>query len=136
MKRKSEYPHIQRFKILLDVEKISQSDLAVDLGTSRQAISKMMTDGGKPSFNMLVKIKERFPDLDLNWLITGNGVDYEELKLKIKKLPIKEPDPDFIDKWEMERKLLRKDLEMAKRDVEHYKQLAEERAQMIELLRG
>lgn len=47
--------------------------LSKSISISETAISKIRKGVTKPSFDMLIKILNKYPAIDINWLITGNG---------------------------------------------------------------
>jgi len=64
----------ERLKAILSHLKLTQSAFAERVGSSQQLInlfarSKREVIGGK----VLYKIKEAFPSINLDWLVTGEG---------------------------------------------------------------
>jgi transcriptional regulator with XRE-family HTH domain len=67
----------QRLNLLLKEKNLSASKLAQIIGIQKSSISHIMSGRNKPSFDFLLKLKEHFPDINLDWFITGEGEMYE-----------------------------------------------------------
>jgi len=63
----------KRLQTLLEIEHLSPSQLADTLGIQRGGISHLLSGRNKPSFDFLQKVLYKFPDINAEWLITGNG---------------------------------------------------------------
>ena len=63
----------KRFQKWLDNNDINSNKLAENINVSRATISHIMSGRNKPSVDFLHKILNKYPDLNLNWLVTGNG---------------------------------------------------------------
>ena len=63
----------ERLKTFLKTKRIKQTALAEVIGTSRSYISLLTKDKSKPSGNFLNSLTEKYPELNINWLLTGNG---------------------------------------------------------------
>lgn len=57
----------------LDIEKISPSKFADEIGIQRSSISHILSGRNNPSLEVIQKILMRFPYLNAEWLITGKG---------------------------------------------------------------
>ena len=64
---------ITRFKELLEHLGISASGCAEKTGVQRSSVSHILSGRNKPSVDFLAKIVQAFPDVNLEWLITGEG---------------------------------------------------------------
>ncbi len=62
---------------LLETKKLSASQLAKHIGIQKSSLSHIMSGRNKPSFDFMLKLKKAFPDLDLDWFITGEGNAFE-----------------------------------------------------------
>lgn len=51
----------------------SATKLADEIGVQRSGISHILSGRNQPSMEFLVKLLKRFPDIDAEWLIMGNG---------------------------------------------------------------
>jgi phage repressor protein C with HTH and peptisase S24 domain len=61
-----------RIKSVLERHSITQKKFAEDLGISEVAVSNYMKKDRVPNTDVLLKIKQLFEDVDLNWLLTGD----------------------------------------------------------------
>lgn len=52
---------------------LSSSRLADMLGVQRSGISHILSGRNNPSYDFLVKLLEEFPEINANWLLTGQG---------------------------------------------------------------
>lgn len=53
--------------------KVSPSRFADEIGVQRSNISHLLSGRNKPSFDLMLKILDRYPRINLEWLITGKG---------------------------------------------------------------
>lgn len=60
---------------ILEVLKITITDFASEVGTARTYLSQIMRedDSRELGLELAIKIKKRYPYLNLNWLLTGQG---------------------------------------------------------------
>lgn len=68
----------ERVKIVLDFLKKSKKirnhqQFIEEIGSNKSIISRIINKKLKVSNNLLYKIKEKYPELSLNWLLTGEG---------------------------------------------------------------
>jgi len=61
----------------MNQEKIPAARLAEVLDVQPSAISHIISGRNKPGFDFIQKIATRFPRLNIEWLITGNGNMYK-----------------------------------------------------------
>ncbi len=66
----------ERFKLLLKEKNLTATNFAALIKVNASAVSHILNGRSKPGFDVLDKIAEAFPDIDLNWLITGKGSLY------------------------------------------------------------
>lgn len=77
----------KRFKLWLDSEGLNANLLSKLVDLNRSSISHIVNGRNKPSFDMLEKILSIYPNLNLNWLITGFGTMHiNESTRKIKEI--------------------------------------------------
>lgn len=60
-----------RLNLLIHLSSTSSSDFAVSIKESKSQVSKYLNDKGKPGFETLVKVMQKFPDLNGRWLLLG-----------------------------------------------------------------
>ena len=51
----------------------SHSDFAEEIGVQRSSISHLISGRNKPSLEFIQKILARFPEINTDWILTGNG---------------------------------------------------------------
>jgi len=61
----------KRLKYWLEKNNLSASEFAKTLGVQKSSISHILSGRNKPSFDFLQKFKEHYPELDIEWFITG-----------------------------------------------------------------
>ena len=66
---------LQRF---LELEQLSPARLADILGIQRSGISHILSGRNKPGYDFLYKMTQKFPTLNIDWLISGKGKVYKE----------------------------------------------------------
>ncbi len=67
-----------RFVQLMEIKNVNPSELADKWNVSKQQISNITTGRNKIGIKILHKIIDFFPDLNLNWLIKGEGDIWEK----------------------------------------------------------
>ena len=63
----------KRFKLWLESQNLNANSLSKLVDLNRSSISHIVNGRNKPSIDMLEKILSIYPNLNLNWLITGFG---------------------------------------------------------------
>jgi len=66
-----------RLQQFLSAENLSQSQLADRLGVAKASISHIIAGRNKPGFDFIETLAHQFPELNLEWLITGSGKMYK-----------------------------------------------------------
>ena len=61
----------KRIVKIINEKKISASKFASTIGVKRSNLSHILSRRNKPSIEFFHKIKKTYPEIDLNWLITG-----------------------------------------------------------------
>lgn len=72
------HPMDKRLQQFLDAENISQAQLAETLGVARAGISHILSGRNKPGFDFLEAMATRFPQISMDWLLTGKGRMYKD----------------------------------------------------------
>jgi len=52
---------------------LSPSDFAEEIGVQRSSISHLISGRNKPSLEFIQKILSRFPEINPEWMLNGNG---------------------------------------------------------------
>lgn len=68
----------KRLQQFLAAENISQSKFAETLGVARAGVSHVLSGRNKPGFEFLDSLGRNYPDLSLEWLISGRGRMYKD----------------------------------------------------------
>jgi transcriptional regulator with XRE-family HTH domain len=68
-----EYDINERIREFAKAKAMTASMLATSVGTSISAAYVIFRGGAKPSLDMVTKMAETFPELSMDWLITGHG---------------------------------------------------------------
>ena len=79
----------ERISEIINYSQLSASEFADEIEVQRSNISHITSGRNKPSLDFLMKINERFPELEWDWLILGKG----EILKKEEKEPIVEKPP-------------------------------------------
>jgi transcriptional regulator with XRE-family HTH domain len=89
---------IKRLEIILDYYGMSASFFADKIGVQRSSLSHLLSGRNKPSLDLILKIIENFPEVDLYWILNGKGnfpkTDSE--KKPISTTPISSPKIDSL----------------------------------------
>ncbi|OIQ16954.1 MAG: transcriptional regulator [Flavobacterium sp. MedPE-SWcel] len=64
---------IKRLETILDYYSLSASVFADKLGVQRSSLSHLLSGRNKPSLDFVLKITDNFPEVDLYWLLNGQG---------------------------------------------------------------
>lgn len=84
-----------RLQQFLSAENITQSQFADNIGVARASISHILAGRNKPGFDFIESLARRYPTLNIDWFITGNGKMY---KTASEPAPAQiEPAPDPFD---------------------------------------
>lgn len=82
----------ERFKKLLEDKGLTATKFAALIKVNASAMSHILNGRSKPGFDVLDKIAQAFPDVNLNWLISGKGSLYNSAvppaEKPVKKSPV------------------------------------------------
>ncbi len=67
-----------RLQQFLTLENLTPSSFADRLGIQRSRISHVLSGRNKPSYDFIERFMKRFPNVNLEWLITGKGKVYKD----------------------------------------------------------
>lgn len=62
-----------RIAQILKYLSLSSSSFAAEIGVQRSSISHVLSGRNKPSLEFIQKIVTAYPEINIDWLITGNG---------------------------------------------------------------
>lgn len=71
-----------RIEYLMNLCMLTPSQFADKTGIQRASISHILSNRNKPSLEVMLKIHNTFPDVDLAWLIAGEGTPPDTLFFK------------------------------------------------------
>lgn len=71
---------IGRIKSLLAVKNLSSSQFANEIGVQRSGISHILSGRNKPSLDFVLKILDHYPDININWLLKGEGEMFQTIQ--------------------------------------------------------
>jgi transcriptional regulator with XRE-family HTH domain len=64
---------IDRIKKIMESRQINSAQFADEIGVQRSALSHVLSGRNNPSLDFMLKIKQRYPEINLDWLLIGNG---------------------------------------------------------------
>ena len=105
----SQQDFIARLQRIMDYYDLNASALADSLGVLRSSISHLLSERNKPSLDFVLKIIDKYPEVDLYWLLYGKGsFPKEEKKPAPTPLPteILFPEDNVLEDSEKERKVV------------------------------
>ncbi len=62
----------KRIQDLIESKKLTKSSFAKEIGIQRSSLVHFFSGRNKPSLDFFLKIKDKFPEVDLNWIISGS----------------------------------------------------------------
>ena len=63
----------ERIKQITEVTNVNPSKLSQEIGVQRSTFSHIINGRNKPSIDLVIKLKGKFPNLSLDWLLLGAG---------------------------------------------------------------
>lgn len=73
----------RRLLQFLQAENITQSQFADVLGVARGSISHILSGRNKPGYDFMESLLLHYPQLNLDWLLTGKGKMYKDPEREI-----------------------------------------------------
>ena len=73
----------ERILAVRKAKSLSQADFSIATGIPRSTISEVENKKTKPSTDIIVGIANIFPDININWVLTGKGEMYKTEDYKI-----------------------------------------------------
>ena len=64
---------VNRLKKVMEFHQLTASNFADAIGVQRSSISHILSGRNKPSLDFILKITNKFTDVDLYWLLNGIG---------------------------------------------------------------
>ena len=75
---------IKRLEIVLDFYGLTASAFADKIGVQRSSLSHLLSGRNKPSLDLILKIIQNFPEVDLYWILNGKG-NFPKTEVEVKK---------------------------------------------------
>lgn len=66
-----------RLQQFLTAENINQAQFADSIGVARASVSHILAGRNKPGYDFIQNMLKRYPDLNVEWLLTGQGKMYK-----------------------------------------------------------
>lgn len=108
----------ERFKQLLEEKGLTATRFASMIKVNASAMSHILNGRSKPGFDVLDKIAQAFPELNLNWLISGKGTMYGVPVSPVQEVLFQPDDQKKGDKERKEEKSIVPDLKTTVEEVE------------------
>lgn len=90
----------ERLNQIIEQKGLTATKFAALIGVNASTISHILAGRNKPGFDIIYNIAKTFPDIDLGWLITGNGSMSISSSFKESRILPKEPTLFEIDQPE------------------------------------
>lgn len=68
----------RRLQQFLELEQLSNARFADMMGIQRSSVTHLLSGRNKPGYDFLSKFAIKFPQINIEWLITGKGKPYKE----------------------------------------------------------
>ena len=62
---------IKRLEAFIKSKQLTKSSFATKIGVQRSSLAHFFSGRNKPSLDFYIKIKNKYPEVDLNWIISG-----------------------------------------------------------------
>lgn len=90
-----------RIRKIMESQEMTQKTFAEYLGISAASLSSIFTEKTKPTLSTVGAIIYKFPEINLDWLVTGRGDMYKESETKelfnqpsdLFSAPVQQPKP-------------------------------------------
>lgn len=69
----------ERIKLIMEREQLNNGAFAESIGVAQATISQIMKGRNMPSTDVLLRLHQRYPDVSLDWLLTGRTKDEDEI---------------------------------------------------------
>ena len=98
-----------RIKEFMTLKKINAAELADKIGVQRSNISHILSGRNLPSIPFVEKLMSSYPELNLEWLLTGNGSIWKSAENK-KGHTENEPKIEFKEENRQPEKSVKKEI--------------------------
>ena len=76
-----------RLQQFLAAENINQAQFADSIGVARASVSHILAGRNKPGYDFLLNMMRRYPELNIEWLLSGTGKMYKSRQLFHRLMP-------------------------------------------------
>jgi len=112
----------QRFNFLVEKLELNPNQLAKKLGITRPTVHSILNGSSLPSAKVLMPLIENYPNVNLNWLLSGKGemlIDENQVILSKDHLN------RLADSLERENNMLRKEINGLAEELERIQKIVE-----------
>ena len=89
---------LERIKKLIEKQNLTATQFAAEVGVQRSAVSHLLSGRNKPSLDFMLKIKKRFKEISLDWLLLGDGKMIE--KAPKQEMEAENVEESLFQSWE------------------------------------
>ena len=93
-----------RLQKILDFYNISATELSNQISFNRSTISHLLSGRNKPSLDFVMKVLQKFPEVELYWLLNGKGSFPDKNETKTPSLFLHKTTPQKFEKVIAEKK--------------------------------
>jgi transcriptional regulator with XRE-family HTH domain len=72
----------ERLNFFLKAEQLSPAQFADFMGIQRSGVSHILAQRNKPGFDFFATLLQKFPAVNIEWLISGRGKMYKDMETK------------------------------------------------------
>ena len=65
---------LERINLILKSRNLNAAQFADEIGVQRSSVSHILTGRNNASLDFLLKVLNRYPEIDTDWLLTGKGI--------------------------------------------------------------
>lgn len=76
---------IERINLLLKAKNITAKQFAEEIGIQPSGMSHIMSGRNNPSLDFVMKVVNRWPEVNINWLMLGKGEMYAGVPLNVQE---------------------------------------------------
>ena len=88
-----------RIQELIEEKNLSKSAFAKEIGIQRSSLAHFFSGRNKPSLEFFLKIKNKYPEIDLNWIISGKRTKRKAGKTQKNKQIAKKKSFEKVEKY-------------------------------------
>lgn len=86
----------KRLLQFIQAENITQAQFADSIGVARAGISHILGGRNKPGYDFIVSMTKAYPNLNIEWLLTGKGKMYKSSAESIQPLVVEQNEDDLF----------------------------------------